>query len=216
MNKKGFIFDMDGVIVDSEPVYDQWNEELFNELKIAVDEETRKSFIGVSARRKWEILKEKFSMGQEIEELLDLQKHTFSQEWDFKKVLFPEVVPFLENLREAQIPMAIASSSEHHRINQVLDQCGLKGYFDKIVSGEDFENGKPNPDIFLKAAKELAISPENCIVVEDSFHGVTAGKRAGMYCIGIRHKDIKMDLSGADIVVNSLSEIPLIKLIRDI
>lgn len=215
MNKKGFIFDMDGVIVDSEPVYDQWNEDLFKQLKIAVDEETRKSFIGVSARRKWEILKKEFSIDQEIDELLELQKQVFSQEWDFKKALFPEVVPFLEKLKEYKIPLAVASSSEHHRINQVLEQCGLKGYFDKIVSGEDFKNGKPHPDIFLQASREIGRSSENCIVVEDSFHGVTAAKRAGMYCIGIRHKDIIMDLSGADLVVNSLGEIPLNKLIQD-
>lgn len=212
----GFIFDMDGVIVDSEPVYDRWNEELFKQLGLEVNPQTRKSFIGVSAKRKWEILKEKFTMEAEIDELLKLQKQVFSQEWNFKKVLFPEVVPLLETLIELGIPLAIASSSEHHRIKQVLEQCGLEKYFDKIISGEDFTNGKPHPDIFLQAAKELGCSSETCIVAEDSFHGVTAAKRAGMYCIGIKHKDIQMDLSGANIIVNSLAEISLSKVIDEV
>lgn len=216
VNKIGFIFDMDGVIVDSEPVYDSWNEELFKELGLEVDAQTRKSFIGVSAKRKWEILKDRFTIEQEIDDLLNMQKKSFSREWDFTNVLFPEVIPFLEKLIELKIPVAIASSSDYHRINQILSQCKLKTYFNKITSGEDFTNGKPHPDIFLRAANELGCLTENCIVVEDSFNGVTAAKKAGMYCIGVKHKDIKMDLSGADLIVDSLIEVPIDIIIAEV
>ncbi len=157
MNKIGFIFDMDGVIVDSEPVYDRWNEELFKELDLDVDAQTRKSFIGVSAKRKWEILKDTFTMEQEIDDLMNLQKQSFSREWDFTNVLFPEVIPFLEKLKELKIPVAIASSSEHQRINQILSQCKLEKYFNKIISGEDFTNGKPHPDISFTPPKNSAV-----------------------------------------------------------
>jgi beta-phosphoglucomutase len=210
MKKMAVIFDMDGVIVDSEPFYMIWNKDLFKKLQIQVDDDTLHGFIGGTAKRKWEILKARFSLPHHIEELIQLEKDLFSKkQWDFKQILRPDVIPFLEKLKEERIPVALASSSEMSRINEVLEQCKLRKYFDVIVSGEDFERSKPHPDIFLNAAEKLGVLNTNCIVIEDSYNGLTAAKRANMYGIGIRHKQIKMDLTQADRIVDSLSEIDI-------
>lgn len=101
MKKISLIFDMDGVIIDSEPVYRQWNKDLFQELHIEVDEDTELSIIGGTAKRKWGILKEKFLLPQSIEELMQIQNDHFSKrEWNFQQLLFPEVLPFLKRLQK--------------------------------------------------------------------------------------------------------------------
>jgi beta-phosphoglucomutase len=210
MKQMAVIFDMDGVIIDSEPLYLTLNKELFKTLQIQVDEDMLHSFIGGAAKRKWGILKEKFLLIQNVEELLQLENDTFSkQKWDFKQILKPEVIPLLEKLKMQKIPVALASSSGMSRINAVLEQCELGTYFDVIVSGENFERSKPYPDIFLHTAEKLGVPNENCIVIEDSYNGLTAAKKADMYCIGVRHKQIKMDLAQADRIVDSLSEIQI-------
>ena len=106
----------------------------------------------------------------------------------------------------------LATSSDKKRIQAVLDQCELRAYFNEIVCGVDFERGKPDPEIFLHAADKVGVSAKNCIVIEDSYNGLTAAKRADMYCIGVRHKLINMDLSQADRVVDSLSEVRVAEL----
>ena len=213
MEDLAVIFDMDGVIVDSEPVYRRLNKSIFKELDIKVDEDTQLSFIGGTTRRKWTILKEKFSLSQSVEELILLQHSIFSQEeWDFNRLLFPEALPLLMSLKQQGIPTALASSSDRKRIDLALEQCQLSEYFNEVICGEDFKNGKPHPDIFLHSAEKLGISPTSCVVIEDSHNGLTAAKRANMYSIGVKHKQINMDLSLANQIVNSLSEINLEKL----
>jgi len=202
------IFDMDGVIVDTEPVYRRYNQEIFKKLDIQVDEITQRSYMGGTAKRKWSILKEKYSLPQTLEELIELQRTIFSQkEWNYKQLFFSEALPLLKSLKKHGISTALASSSEMRRIQTVMDQCELREYFDEIISGEDFERGKPDPQIFLHAAEKLGALVSNCIVIEDSFNGLTAAKTANMHCIGVRHKQINMDLTQADRVVASLADV---------
>ncbi|MFP7223930.1 HAD family phosphatase [Priestia filamentosa] len=213
MKQIAVIFDMDGVIVDSEPVYRRLNEKIFKKLNIKVDEETKLSFIGGTTERKWTILKNKYLLSQSVEELMTLQNIVFSQkEWNFRDILYPEAIPLLKLLKEQSIPTVLATSSDKTRIQAVLDQCGLKKYFNEVVCGVDFERGKPDPDIFLNAAEKVGVPPENCVVIEDSYNGITAAKKANMYGIGVRHKEINMDLSQADETVDSLSEVDIEKL----
>ncbi|MCM3569867.1 HAD family phosphatase [Neobacillus mesonae] len=213
MSNLAVIFDMDGVIVDTEPIYRRYNQEIFKKLDIQVDEITQRSYMGGTAKRKWSIIKEKYSLPQSVEELIALQRTIFSQkEWDYKQLLFPEVLLLLMSLKKHGIPTALASSSEMRRIQTVIDQCELRDYFNEIISGEDFERGKPDPQIFLHAAEKMGVSVSNCIVIEDSYNGVTAAKTANMYCIGVRHKQISMDLSQADRIVTSLAEVNVAKL----
>ncbi|MFC0272614.1 HAD family hydrolase [Metabacillus herbersteinensis] len=208
MQNFAVIFDMDGVIVDSEPMYQNWNHQLFEELNITVPVQIRSQFVGISPKRKWHLIKEHCGITESIEELVLNQRRFFGDKSvNFKDILFPGTLPLLELLKGKGIKLALASSSDRERINSVLSSCDLVKYFDEIVSGHEFEESKPHPDIFLHTAKKLGIEPEECIVIEDSIYGLTAATRAGMKKVGVKHKRIPMDLSLADITIESLEEL---------
>jgi beta-phosphoglucomutase len=210
MVKYAVIFDMDGVIVDSEPVYRVWNQELFQHLNINVPEEIRAQLIGGNAQNKWRIIKEHCQLSKTVEELIDFQ-HTFfhSKEFHFGDILFPGVRTLIHNLKREGIKIALASSSDKGRINRVLKDCDIEHIFDVVVSGDEFADSKPHPDIFLHTASSLEIKPDQCIVIEDSYNGLLAATRAGMRKIGVKHKTITMDLSLADLTIASLEELNL-------
>ena len=108
----------------------------------------------------------------------------------------------LERVHEGGFLMAVASSSPEIYINQVIDMLGVKEYFQVLCSGENVKNPKPAPDVFLKAAKELGVSPDECLVIEDSTNGCRAAKAAGMVCLGYYNPDSgDQDLSIADGVI---------------
>jgi HAD superfamily hydrolase (TIGR01509 family) len=114
----------------------------------------------------------------------------------------------IRELVEQRVPIAVASSSSPALIEMILTKSNLKSYFSVIVSGEEVSQGKPAPDIFLHAAKELGVSPSVCLVIEDSHHGVKAAKSAGMRCIGYQNLNSgKQDLSCADHIVTSYEEL---------
>jgi beta-phosphoglucomutase len=208
MSSYAVIFDMDGVIVDSEPVFKALNKELFQTLNITVPEDIQSLFVGGSAYRKWRLIKDHCALTQTLEELISYQRVFFqTKEIPFEELLFPGVRPLLESLISKNIPMALASSSDRERINRVIEQCNLHGFFKVVVSGEEFEESKPSPEIFLHTASKLGIEPKKCIVIEDSFNGLTAAARAGMKKIGVKHKQISMDLTLADLTISSLEEL---------
>ncbi|MFP7333130.1 HAD family phosphatase [Shouchella clausii] len=211
MKKKGayaVIFDMDGVIVDSEPVYRLWNQELYRQLKISVPEEIKLQLIGGSIKRKWQLIKEHCGLSQTIEELIQYQYESFQgKEYCFKDIQFPAVRPLIESLKSNGVRIALASSSDRERINRVVTDCGLAHLFDVVVSGEEFADSKPDPEIFLQTAKRLGHAPAQCIVIEDSTNGLLAATRAGMKKVGVKHPSIPMDLSLADITIDSLEQL---------
>ncbi|XOQ15510.1 MAG: HAD family phosphatase [Shouchella clausii] len=211
MKKKGVyavIFDMDGVIVDSEPVYRLWNQELYQQLKISVPEEIRAQLIGGSTKRKWQLIKAHCGLSQTVEDLVQYQyEHFRSKEFCFKDIQFSGVLPLTESLKSNGIKLALASSSDRDRINRVVKDCGLQHVFDAVVSGEEFADSKPDPEIFLQTAKRLGQAPAQCIVIEDSTNGLLAATRAGMKKVGVKHPSIPMDLSLADVTIDSLEQL---------
>lgn len=210
MGQYAVIFDMDGVIVDSEPVYRMWNQELYQHLNITVPQEIRSQFIGGSTKRKWSLIKEHCELSQTVEDLVQSQYGFFrSKEFFFGDILFAGVRTLTENLKSKGISIALASSSDRGRINRVLKDCELQQLFDAVVSGAEFADSKPHPDIFLHTAGKLGVKPEQCIVIEDSYNGLLAATRAGMKKIGVKHKSIPMDLSLADLTITSLEELNL-------
>lgn len=212
MENLGVIFDMDGVIIDSEPVYQALNRKIFKQLGIEVDKQFQLEYVGVTKWRKWQLLKDQYQLHQSIDELIALQEEVFSQEyWDYKSLLFPEVTPLLLKLVTLNIPIALATSSVRKKVDQVLKQCGLQDYFSVIVTGDEVVRGKPDPEIFLTAAKKLKLPPEKCIVIEDSYNGILAAKKAKMYGIGVKHPAINVNLSIADKVIHSLKEIEIVR-----
>jgi HAD superfamily hydrolase (TIGR01509 family) len=204
------IFDMDGVIVDTEPVHRYAYYKQFEELNIEVTEAMYTSFTGFSTRNTFQTLKEQFQLTQEVEDLIQRKRSIFNDAFDTKEdlELLEGVRTLIEDLHQNGMQLILASSASKVTIDRVFTRFGLHDYFTHIVSGEDFPKSKPHPAIFEHAAS-LSIAPkENCIVIEDSTNGVKAAKAAGIYCVGYESEHSKdQNLEEADKVITHFKEL---------
>jgi len=204
------IFDMDGVIVDTEPVHHYVYNQHFKQLNITVSPELYASFTGFSTKNTFEKLKAEFNIEHDIESLIETKRNLFNDAFDHKEDLYllDGVEDLIKELHAKGMQLVLASSSATVTINRVFNRFGLHKYFSHIVSGEDFPQSKPHPAIFIKAA-ELSQTPvENCIVIEDSTNGILAANAAGIYCIGYDSVNSKLqDYSKADKVIRNFSEL---------
>jgi len=204
------IFDMDGVIVDTEPVHHYAYFKLFKELNIEVSEKIYTSFTGNSTRNTFQKLKNLFFIEEEVEDLIQRKRALFNDAFDTKEDLYllEGVKKLILDLHTNGMQLILASSASKVTIDRVFKRFELSSYFSHTVSGEDFPNSKPHPAIFEYAAS-LSVAPkENCIVIEDSTNGVLAAKRAGIFCVGYLSKNSKLqDLSLADFVVGHFDEL---------
>ena len=209
------IFDMDGVIVDTEPVHHYAYNQHFAELNIQVSNEMYASLTGNSTRNVFQKLKESFKLEHEVEDLILRKRHLFNEAFDTKPdlELIDGVHKLIQDLHTKGIQLIVASSASKSTINRVFNRFDLHQYFTHIVSGEDFPKSKPDPAIFLHAAT-LSIAPkENCIIIEDSTNGIKAAKAAGIYCIGYDSVNSKLqDYSLADRVISHFDELSYDKL----
>ena len=191
--KKGFIFDLDGVIVDTAKYhYLAWRK-LANDLGFEFTKEQNELFKGVSRKRCLEILlkignreatQEEFDTWM-IEKNIDYLKYI--ENMDASEIL-PDVPKVLEYLKQNNIPIALGSASKNAR--PILDKVGLLHYFDVIVDGNNVTKAKPNPEVFLLAATQLNVNSEDCVVFEDAVAGVQAANAAKMVSIGIGDKNV--------------------------
>jgi len=204
------IFDMDGVIIDTEPIHHHAFFTQFAELGITVSDELYASFLGSSTRNVFQRLKQEFDLPQEVADLLLRKRELFNQAFDEDASLdlLPGVRALIEDLKAHSVQMVLASSASKATIGRVFNRFGLAPYFTHTVSGEDFVQSKPNPAIFLHAA-ELAKTPvTECIVIEDSANGVAAAKAAGIYCVGYASPhSAGQDLRLADRIIQDFSEL---------
>lgn len=204
------IFDMDGVIVDTEPVHRYAYFKHFEELKITVTEDMYTSFTGLSTKNVFQKLKESFEINQDVDDLIQRKRSIFNDAFDTKGdlILLEGVENLIRELHENGIQLIVASSASKVTIERVFRRFKLHQYFSHVVSGEDFPKSKPHPAIFEHAVG-LSIAPkENCIVIEDSSNGVRASKAAGIFCVGynsIHSKD--QDLSDANLIINNFNEL---------
>ena len=207
---KTVIFDMDGVIVDTEPVHHYAYNEHFRQLNIDVSPEMYASFTGNSTKNIFERLKLQFGLTEDVQTLVDTKRNLFNDAFDSKEDLYllDGVEDLIKDLHSNGIQLVLASSSAKVTISRIFNRFGLHKYFTHIVSGEDFPKSKPHPAIFLKAA-ELSHTPvENCIVIEDSTNGIKAANAAGIYCVGYDSFHSKMqDYSLADMVISDFKEL---------
>ncbi|MGV8981328.1 HAD family hydrolase [Clostridium sp.] len=208
---KAVIFDMDGVIIDSEPTHMKLENETYKKLGIEVTEEEHHSFVGATSNYMWEALKNKHKLNQTLEELIEYDrnkyfKHLNSDECEI--MLIDGVKELIQELHKNGVKLAIASSSPLDVIDAIAKKFNIQEYFEVFVTGDYVKRSKPEPDIFIFAAEKLGVSVENCVVIEDSHNGVLAAKKAGMKCVGI-NSDLEgtQDISMADLVINNFKEV---------
>ncbi|WP_041444645.1 HAD family hydrolase [Syntrophobotulus glycolicus] len=206
---KAVIFDMDGVIIDSEPIHFVSDQMTLQDYGVEITNEELSKYVGISNPVMWSELREKYGLAAAVEELLAKQMY-------YKKLLFggrelqciEGIESLLRNLKHSGLKIGLASSSPREFIEIIINNLGLAGYFEAVVSGEEVERSKPAPDVFLRAAELLKVNPSDCMVIEDSEHGVKAAKAAGMKCIGYLNTNSgQQDLRLADKMVSSLKDI---------
>jgi len=207
---QSFIFDMDGVLINSEMIYTEMERRNFDELGLHISPEEHRSFQGTATDEMWAKLREKYRIPHSIEELVamtnDLTIPVFQQLE--KMPLMPKVEQLIKILHDKRVPMALASSSFPDVIDLVVQKSGMTKYFMEVVNSRMAGKSKPAPDIFLLTAKKLNIEPEKCIVIEDSTNGIRAAKTAGMFCIAYNGPGAEFqDQSEADWIITGYEEI---------
>jgi beta-phosphoglucomutase len=207
---KAVIFDMDGVIVDTEPLHHKAYFQMFESVGIDVSEELYQSFTGQSTINVCKRLKDHFNLTQPANELKDIKQTNFKNifKHDNELQLIEGVYDLIKNYHDNGLALILASSASHNTINNVFTRFELDQYFKAKISGSDFEKSKPDPAIFNKAAELTGFEKENCIVIEDSTNGIQAAHAANIYCVGFRSPNSKnQDYSLANKVIDSFEEI---------
>lgn len=209
MTKKAVIFDMDGVLIDSESIHVAVDQAIFSELGIRVSDEEMSQFIGVATTDMWPILKERYKIETSVSTLVKMSEVRKVEA--FKKMTEKPIegIPaLLKELGSKGYHLAVASSSPMVHIDLILRTIGIKDCFQAFASGEEVKRGKPAPDVYLEAALLVGVEPGACYVIEDSERGVHAAKAAGMICIAYDNvKSINQDYSEADYVVSAIEDI---------
>lgn len=205
------IFDMDGVISDSERFYVGIKDRVLAGFGIRnVPYDYHLQFMGTTHADQWKVMSKDFHREDiTVDEYLDVlfkeKNETFARE-GIQPIR--GVTDFIHSLKKAGYPIAVASSGKRSEIKEMLERFHLSDQFDAISSGWEVEHSKPAPDVFLNAARKLGVQPEHCIVIEDAPNGAIGAKAAGMYCLGFRNADFPMsDMKEADCVFERYADI---------
>ncbi|MYK49829.1 MAG: HAD family phosphatase [Candidatus Dadabacteria bacterium] len=212
---KAVIFDMDGVIIDSEPLWEKSESIMLKQKGFAGNEsyrkEYRKKIMGLSQRDSVKLLKETFGLDESPEEILNARLKILLELYE-KELRLSDGVPELLKILSAEkhIKTALASGSPMKVIEFVLKKFSLSDTFGIKVSGDCVERGKPHPDIYLETARRLGVSTGECVAIEDSINGIVSAKDAGMRCIAVPDPRIATeDYPKADIFRKSVSEVSI-------
>lgn len=205
---KAVIFDMDGVIIDSEPIYLQ---DTWKFAKTKNPEATLEQLFPMVGRTKqdaWMVLERTVDNGQTWEQLRDeFRSGTQSSPVDYREIFRPEVKTLLNQLKKEGYRLALASSTHLELVLHVLEVNEIKDYYDVIVSGSQFKESKPNPEIYHYTAKKLGVKENECLVLEDSTVGIQAAYAAGMTVAALIDTRFHFDQSLAHYQVNSVESV---------
>ncbi|MDB4595669.1 HAD family phosphatase [Flavobacteriaceae bacterium] len=207
---KAIIFDMDGVIVNSEPLHRKAYFDMFEEFNLSVSNKLYESFTGKSTSAICKELCEIFDLSISHEKLMfSKRKHfktIFDNDPEFQMI--DGALSLIKNYFYNNLTLILASSASMTNINRIFKKFDLDKFFKAKISGADLKESKPNPEIFIKAAKLSGFNKSECIVIEDSTNGIIASKSAGIYCIGYNSPNSKnQNYDKADLVVSNFNEI---------
>jgi HAD superfamily hydrolase (TIGR01509 family) len=201
---KAIIFDMDGLMVDSERLYQQAQEEITRQFNKTLPERARLKMMGRKPLESMKIFAEALDIPTDAEQLLETRNNIMREK--YKNDLVP--LPGLNHIIDAfygKLKMAISTGAQEEFLDIVVDQLEIRNKFDVLQASDEIEQGKPHPEIYLKTCKKLGLNPGECIVLEDSLNGVLAGKRAGCYVIAVPSEYTKQEnFDSADFVADDL------------
>lgn len=206
---KAVIFDMDGVLIDSEPIHMKVFELLMDKLLIKFNKEYYMQFVGSTVGYMWNKVIKDYNLKYRVEDLNDMSDVLLEEILgESGYPLMAGVKSLIDNLHKSGIKLAIASSSGIERIKNTAKRLDALEKIDVLVSGNTVKKPKPAPDTFLKAASELGVLPEECIVIEDSLNGMKAAKNAGMVCVKYENLSMgEVDSSYADYIIQSFEDL---------
>ena len=209
---RAVIFDMDGVIIDSEPVYGKWLAMFLESQGVAVPETELRKIPGIASQdfiKKlelwWKNAGKPYKTGKELNQMFDKYSDRFPI--SYKKILNPSIKEVMEWLKQSHYKIAVASSSPMKNIEEVLKETMLDRYVGLKVSGEDFANSKPDPEIYNFTVNKLGLKKEECIAVEDSSYGIQAAANACLKVIAKKDSRFGFDQSAASFHIDDLLQI---------
>lgn len=219
MNRSGIIFDVDGVLADSEPLSLRTARDAFQEVHgIAVDEAVSVEFVGMNSIRFFRELEKHYAVAANTHTVIDAHNRRLMKEIaKTQSFVFSGARELIDALyAESDLSLALATSSNRLRSEATLEAAEIAtGPFSAWITGDDIRRPKPDPEMFLKAAQRLDVPPERCVVIEDSLMGVAAAKAAGMPCVAVCHTFEASRLGEASVIVEKIAAIN-VRLIRDL
>jgi len=214
---KAALFDMDGVIVDTEPLHRSAYFKMFNDINIDVSEELYASFTGQSTQNICKQIIDHFELALGVPTLMQLKRDYFKNLFDSDNSLqlLDGVLELIKDYHKNGMSLVLASSASMENINRIFERFDLNNYFKAKISGADLKESKPHPEIFQKAAELSGQATADCFVIEDSSNGIEAAKAAGIFCVGYNSAHSKdQDYSKADKVIMKFQDISYSKLRR--
>jgi beta-phosphoglucomutase family hydrolase len=205
---KAVIFDLDGVIVESEDAHIEAEKRAYRKYGLTISAEELHRYTGTTAKAMFTELIAKYKLKTSFEEINSQKEKILLELLEQDAEPTKGVLSLIRKLKQRRIKLAIASSSTTKLVAYILKKLNITDLFDCVIAAEDAEHSKPNPEIFLKAATKLGVKPSQCLVIEDAKLGVEAAKSAGMKCIGYRNPHSgNQDLSKADVETDDFSKL---------
>lgn len=206
-NRLGVLFDMDGVLVDSNPVHKEVIRAYCSRRGKNITESFFLENISGRTNREWIPLVFPDKTIEEIDRMADEKEQLFRETFDPSGAVIPGLLPFIKELRSNGIPMAVATSAPEENAVFVLEDLRLTPFFDAVLHAAHVSRGKPHPEIYIKSARAIGLEPGRCVVFEDSIAGVTAGIKAGARVIGVTGTHSREEFSHCSRVISSFEEI---------
>jgi beta-phosphoglucomutase family hydrolase len=211
---KAVIFDMDGVIVESEHIHIEAEQQTMLKHGVRISAEELHAYTGTTAEFMFTELIRKYNLNTTFEGIFSEKEDILFRLLEKETRPTKGVIELLKKLKQKGIRLAIASSSDRKLIEYILERLDISRLFDFVVGAEDIAHSKPNPEIFLKSARGLKVKPIECLVVEDAKLGIDAAKSAGMKAIGYRNPNSgDQDLSRADMIIHDFSRLSVEKML---
>jgi HAD superfamily hydrolase (TIGR01509 family) len=201
------LFDMDGVIIDSEPLWSDAEKELLARRNLPYSPSLKTAMMGRDARGAVGYLIEHYSLTESLGKLIEERNQLIAELFKEHLKAIPGALDLVRSVIAAGILTGLVSSSPKPLVELALEKLVTTGLFDLTLSGDQVVRGKPAPDIYITAAEKLGVKPEYCLVIEDAPHGVAAAKDAGMCCLAISTSVSVVELAMADKVVSGFEEV---------